>query len=88
MFEALDINVSGLIAQRERLTAISGNIANFETILNEQGAYERHQAVRWASMLRPSSWTREHRLSGMNRTIPMPMTQGTSGIRTSRSRLK
>ena len=43
MFEALDINVSGLIAQRERLTAISGNIANFETILNEQGAYEPYQ---------------------------------------------
>ena len=43
MFEALDISVSGLVAQRERLTAISGNIANFETILNEQGAYEPYR---------------------------------------------
>ena len=43
MFDALDISVSGLVSQRERMTAISGNLANFQTILNESGEYEPYQ---------------------------------------------
>ena len=43
MFEALDISVSGLVSQRERMTTISGNLANFQTILDEQGAYAPYQ---------------------------------------------
>lgn len=43
MFEALDISVSGLVSQRERMTAISGNLANFQTILNESGEYEPYR---------------------------------------------
>ena len=43
MFEALDISVSGLVSQRERMTTISGNLANFQTILDDQGAYAPYQ---------------------------------------------
>ena len=43
MFEALDISVSGLVSQRDRMTAISGNLANFQTILNEEGEYAPYQ---------------------------------------------
>ena len=32
LFGALDISSSGLVAQRQRLTAIAGNIANIETL--------------------------------------------------------
>jgi flagellar basal-body rod protein FlgC len=37
MFSALDISTSALVAQRTRLNAISGNIANMSTTHNEAG---------------------------------------------------
>jgi flagellar basal-body rod protein FlgC len=40
MFGSLDISTSGLIANRVRLEAISANIANATTILNDKGEYE------------------------------------------------
>ena len=40
MYGSLDISTSGLIAQRTRLTVISANIANRDTILNADGEYE------------------------------------------------
>ena len=43
LFGALDISSSGLIAQRQRMTAIAGNIANIETLLNAEGKYEPYQ---------------------------------------------
>ena len=36
-FSAMDISTSALVATRARLDAISGNIANLSTIVNEQG---------------------------------------------------
>jgi flagellar basal-body rod protein FlgC len=39
-FGALDISTSGMIAQRQRMTAIAGNIANIDTLLNADGEYE------------------------------------------------
>tara|TARA_B100002052_G_C15869791_1_gene594111 strand:- start:684 stop:1091 length:408 start_codon:yes stop_codon:yes gene_type:complete len=39
LFGALDISSSGLVAQRQRLTAIAGNIANIETLVNAEGEY-------------------------------------------------
>lgn len=43
MFGALDISTSGLIAHRTRLDAISANIANARTILNQNQQYEPYQ---------------------------------------------
>ncbi|MEM1303354.1 MAG: flagellar basal body rod protein FlgC [Planctomycetota bacterium] len=37
MFTALDVSTSGLVAQRARLNAISGNLANMSTTRNEYG---------------------------------------------------
>ena len=37
MFAALDISTSGLVAQRVRLNAISSNLANMSTQINEAG---------------------------------------------------
>ena len=37
MFPALDVSASGLVAQRSRMTAISGNLANISTTHNERG---------------------------------------------------
>ena len=37
MFPALDVSASGLVAQRARMTAISGNLANISTTHNERG---------------------------------------------------
>lgn len=37
MFSALDISTSALAAQRVRMTAIAGNIANISTTHNERG---------------------------------------------------
>ena len=37
MFSTLDISTSALVAQRTRLNAISGNIANMSTTHNEKG---------------------------------------------------
>ena len=37
MFSALDVSTSGLVAQRVRMNACSGNIANTSTTYNEQG---------------------------------------------------
>lgn len=43
LFGALDISSSGLVAQRQRMTAIAGNIANIETLLNAEGEYAPYQ---------------------------------------------
>lgn len=37
MFNSLDISTSGLVAQRARLNAISSNLANISTQVNEAG---------------------------------------------------
>ena len=37
MFSVMDVSTSGLVAQRTRLNAISGNIANMSTTHNELG---------------------------------------------------
>jgi len=37
MFSALDVSTSGLVAQRVRMNAISGNLANISTTHNEKG---------------------------------------------------
>ncbi|MHB8899068.1 MAG: flagellar basal body rod protein FlgC [Thermoguttaceae bacterium] len=37
MFSALDVSTSGLAAQRVRMNAISGNLANISTTHNEDG---------------------------------------------------
>jgi len=37
MLRTLDISTSGLMAQRERMNTISGNIANINTTRNEEG---------------------------------------------------
>jgi flagellar basal-body rod protein FlgC len=43
MFAALDISTSALVAQRIRMNAISGNLANMSTTRNEQGELEAYQ---------------------------------------------
>jgi flagellar basal-body rod protein FlgC len=44
MFSAFDISTSGMIAQRARLNAISGNLANLSTTRNEAGEASPYQA--------------------------------------------
>ena len=44
MLSALDISTSALVAQRSRLDAISGNIANMSTQRNENGDVDPYQA--------------------------------------------
>jgi len=44
MMNALDISTSALVAQRTRLNAISGNIANMSTAQNEKGEAKPYQA--------------------------------------------
>ena len=44
MISALDISTSALVAQRTRLDAISGNIANMSTQRNENGDIDPYQA--------------------------------------------
>jgi flagellar basal-body rod protein FlgC len=44
MNSAFDISTSGLIAQRTRLDAISGNIANMSSLRNENGELAPYQA--------------------------------------------
>lgn len=43
MFSALDISTSALVAQRIRITAIAGNIANISTTHNERGEPQPYQ---------------------------------------------
>ena len=43
MFGMIDISTSALVAQRTRLTAIAGNIANISTTHNEAGQPEPYQ---------------------------------------------
>jgi flagellar basal-body rod protein FlgC len=43
MISALDISTSGLMAQRARLDAISQNLANINTPINERGETEPYQ---------------------------------------------
>jgi flagellar basal-body rod protein FlgC len=44
MFSALDISTSALVAQRIRMNAISGNLANLSTTHNEAGEAVPYQA--------------------------------------------
>jgi flagellar basal-body rod protein FlgC len=44
MISAMDISTSALIAQRARLDAISSNLANLSTQINENGGTEPYQA--------------------------------------------
>lgn len=43
MFTALDVSTSGLVAQRARLNAISSNLANISTQVNEAGENKPYQ---------------------------------------------
>ncbi|MFO0922789.1 MAG: flagellar basal body rod protein FlgC [Pirellulales bacterium] len=43
MITSLDVSTSALVAQRTRLNAISGNIANMSTLQNEEGKNEPYQ---------------------------------------------
>jgi flagellar basal-body rod protein FlgC len=43
MWTALDISTSALVAQRIRLNAISGNIANMSSLKNEKGEMKPYQ---------------------------------------------
>jgi flagellar basal-body rod protein FlgC len=43
MLTALDISTSGLVAQRARLNAVAGNIANLSTTRNEAGEAKPYQ---------------------------------------------
>lgn len=44
MFGSLDISVSGLVAQRTRMSAIASNIANADAILDEAGNVNPYKA--------------------------------------------
>jgi len=44
MFSSLDVSTSALVAQRIRLNAIAGNLANMTTTHNEAGEAEPYQA--------------------------------------------
>jgi flagellar basal-body rod protein FlgC len=43
MFNTFDVSTSALVAQRQRLNAISSNIANISTTRNENGEPEAYQ---------------------------------------------
>ena len=43
MFSSIDISTSGLVAQRTRLDAISSNLANMSTMLNEDGEVDPYK---------------------------------------------
>ena len=43
MFTAIDVSASALVAQRTRMTAISGNLANLSTTHNEAGEATPYQ---------------------------------------------
>ncbi len=43
MLKALDISTSGLVAQRTRLNAIAGNLANISSVRNENGEIAPYQ---------------------------------------------
>ncbi|MCA9643894.1 MAG: hypothetical protein KC492_24540, partial [Myxococcales bacterium] len=43
MFSSFDISTSGLMAQRQRLNAISSNLANISTTHNEYGEIEPYR---------------------------------------------
>ncbi len=43
MLNALDISTSGLVAQRIRLNAIAGNMANMSSVRNEKGEIKPYQ---------------------------------------------
>ena len=44
MASAIDISTSGLVAQRIRLDAIAGNLANMPSLRNENGELKPYQA--------------------------------------------
>lgn len=52
MYGTLDISTSGMIAQRTRMSVIAANIANVNTLENDQGEYEPY--LRRAAMFAPA----------------------------------
>jgi flagellar basal-body rod protein FlgC len=44
MRSSLDISTSALVAQRLRLNTVSGNVANLNTLVNEEGKPQPYQA--------------------------------------------
>jgi flagellar basal-body rod protein FlgC len=44
MLRAIDISTSALVAQRVRLSTVSGNIANISSLVDEQGEARPYQA--------------------------------------------
>lgn len=67
MYGALDISTSGMVAQRTRMAAIAGNIANSATILDADGNLNpyRRREVMFATG-DPSSETRRGREWGVH----------------------
>ncbi|MCG3137966.1 MAG: Flagellar basal-body rod protein FlgC [Phycisphaerae bacterium] len=45
MFGALDISTSALVAQRIRMDTIAGNMANAQTLIGEDKAYQRRVPI-------------------------------------------
>ncbi|MDX2146081.1 MAG: flagellar basal body rod protein FlgC [Planctomycetota bacterium] len=67
MYGTLDISTSGLIAQRVRLTSISGNIANRSTLVNASGELEPYRARRVVfAPGDPSARTRDGKTLGVH----------------------
>ncbi len=59
MLSALDISTSALVAQRTRLNAISGNIANLSSLTDETGKPNPYQARQVFFEADPSISTRD-----------------------------
>ena len=72
MFSALDVSTSALVAQRTRMNAISSNLANMSTPINESGDSEPYQARRGTSCVRHAfgSPCRSCRLTTAQRQSP------------------
>ena len=67
MYGALDISTSGMIAQRTRMAVVASNIANANSIENDQGEYEPY--LRRAAMFSagdPSSGSSNGRSMGVH----------------------
>jgi flagellar basal-body rod protein FlgC len=64
MTTALDISTSALVAQRVRLNAIAGNLANMSTTRNENGELEPYRA-RFVVFQTDESLTTPHGASGV-----------------------
>jgi flagellar basal-body rod protein FlgC len=67
MYGALDISVSGMVAQRVRMDTIAANLANLNTILDENGEANPYQR-RFAEFMPgdPAASTRDARALGVH----------------------